>query len=731
MKVNFREWFQETILGIAVLFSLISMFEFEVWINLFGFLIAICIGGILALTNEITRRKLKFASFGILLFISIINLPYVFGGMKLLMNQIFQTFGQKAGFHYMKYMVNLTGKDYYIAMCMIFLYISIGITFLCYQVGKSQRNILLFCMISFYIAISGFHIVPSIESGIFLFASITVQLNRKLNSLLLCVLVIIIIAAIIKFRLFDEEISIYDVHDEVMYTWDNVRFGSGKPGMLPEGNLSELKPLELSGKVALKIVMNQPTSYYLRGFVGSEFYQNRWHRVSNYDSYENYNLFYWLHKDGFSPLSQLYTVANLLEQQDEILGKVSLQYASKQYEYYPYEAVVSKKQTDNSILSVDSNIMSNQLFGEDVYTFYAYPNLTKSYQLLQKEYKKQLGKNISENDPYVIDERYYQEFVMKTYTKINDEERRILEKVLGKYDYTEEKKSSKEVMNAIKVFLEKNMIYDTKVDDNIGDNNTISYILEYSNRGYSIHYATLATLLYRYYGIPARYVEGYLITPKDIKYTKAYEEVAIHGYNAHAWVEIYQNGIGWVPVEHTPPYYNVMEHLTDLGVNGVENQTKQTTSLKQEETIQQQDRQDELVYLKKEKKYSYIEVFVILSILFALILISLIVYYFIGRYRLKRRIQVTNRNLAVQNLFPAIMKRLYKRGIRKRIGSLYEYEAEIEVIFSKELSNYYVQVIDIIQKAIFSDIIITEKEYSIVMDFYRICCNRRRKHENH
>ena len=731
MKDNIREWLQATILGNAVLFSLISMFDFDVWINSFSFLIAIYLGAIYGLKNKKIKTKLKHASIGMLLFISIIGLPYILEGIKLLMNQIYQTFGQNAGIRYVKYKVDLIGNEYYIAIGLVFLYISIGIAILCYQVEKSQRYVLLFCIISFFVVISGFHIIPSVECGIFLLVAITVQLNRKLSSILLVPLLLIIMAGIISFRLFDEGKSIYRVHDEVLYVWDNIRFGSNKPGMLPEGNLSELKPLQLSGKIALKIVMNQPTSYYLRGFVGSEFYQNRWHRVSNYDYYENYNLFYWLHKGGFSPLNQLYTVANRLEKQDKILGKVSLQYASKQYEYYPYEAVVSKKQTDNSILCVDSNIMSNQLFGKDVYTFYASANLTKSYQLLQKEYKKQLGKKILENDSYVIDERYYQEFVMKTYTKINDEERNILEKVLGKIDNTAQKKSSKEVMEIIKVFLEKNMIYDTKVEESIGEHDIISYLLEYSNRGYSIHYATLATLLYRYYGIPARYVEGYLITPKDIKYTKAYEEIAIHGYNAHAWVEIYQNGIGWVPVEHTPPYYNVMEHLTDLGVNGVENQTKQTTSSNEEETIQQQDKQDELVYFQKEKKNFHMEILVIVSIVFTFILMSLMLYYFMGKYRLKRRFWLKNRNLAVQNVFPVIMKRLYRRGVRKRIGSLYEYETDLETLFSKEFSNYYVQVIDIIQKAIFSDIIITEKEYSIVMNFYRMCCNRRRKYENY
>lgn len=730
MKDSIREWFQTTILGIAVLFSLISMFEINIWINLFGFLIAICLGVMYALPNQKVKTKLKFASLGILLVISIIGFSFILEGMKITLNQIYQSFGRNAGFHYVKYKVNLTGNEYYIALCMVFLYISIGIAILSYQVEKSRRYICLFIIISFFVVFSGFHIMPSMEYAIFLFAAIGIQLNKKMSSILLFPLLLTIMAGIISFQLLDEENSIYGVHEQVLSIWDNARFGSNKQGMLPEGNLSELKPLLLSDKAALKIVMNQPTSYYLRGFVGSEFYQNRWYKVSNYDYYENYNLFYWLHRDGFSPLKQLYTVANRLQKQDDIFAKVSIQYASKQYEYYPYEAVVSKEQTDSSILCVDSNIMSNKLFGEDVYTFYSSPNLTKNYQQLQKEYKKVVGKKISEDDTYVVDESNYREFAFNTYTKISSEEIKILERVLGKIDNKEEKKSCKEVVDAIKVFLEKNMIYDIKVEGDIGEHNIISYLLEYSNRGYSIHYATLATLLYRYYGIPARYVEGYLITPKDIKYTDAYDEIAIRGYNAHAWVEIYQDGIGWVPVEHTPPYYNVMERLTDLGASGALNQTNQTMMPKLEETVQQQEQQDELVYYQKEKKDFHKVLFIIGSMLFITIMISLMVYYFIKRYRLKYSLQLENRNLAVQNLFPVVMKKLYKRGIHKRIGSLYEYEADVEAVFSKEFASYYIQAIDIIQKAIFSNIIITEKEYSIVMNFYKQCCNRRRKKKN-
>ena len=65
--------------------------------------------------------------------------------------------------------------------------------------------------------------------------------------------------------------------------------------------------------------------------------------------------------------------------------------------------------------------------------------------------------------------------------------------------------------------------------------------------------------MFRYYGIPARYVEGYLITPQDIEGKQAGDTIEIPGTNGHAWTEIYVDGLGWIPLEMTPSYYGVME----------------------------------------------------------------------------------------------------------------------------------------------------------------------------
>ncbi len=56
-----------------------------------------------------------------------------------------------------------------------------------------------------------------------------------------------------------------------------------------------------------------------------------------------------------------------------------------------------------------------------------------------------------------------------------------------------------------------------------------------SKIGHSVHYATAAALMFRYYGIPSRYVEGYLVTPEDVKDKKDGDKIHIPGKNGHAW----------------------------------------------------------------------------------------------------------------------------------------------------------------------------------------------------
>lgn len=106
------------------------------------------------------------------------------------------------------------------------------------------------------------------------------------------------------------------------------------------------------------------------------------------------------------------------------------------------------------------------------------------------------------------------------------------------------------------------------------------YFLTQSHRGYCIHFATAGALLCRAAGIPARYVSGFLAqAPETGEWTNVTDE------SAHAWVEIFLEGFGWVPVEMTPAGRDtsavVDETTRPAGSTGP---TAQTTTLPEGQT---------------------------------------------------------------------------------------------------------------------------------------------------
>ena len=68
------------------------------------------------------------------------------------------------------------------------------------------------------------------------------------------------------------------------------------------------------------------------------------------------------------------------------------------------------------------------------------------------------------------------------------------------------------------------------------------------------YYVATAAEAFRAYVIPTRYVEGYYLSGDDI-HSEASGINKLTGADAHAWVEVYFDGVGWLPLDVTPGYY--------------------------------------------------------------------------------------------------------------------------------------------------------------------------------
>ena len=72
--------------------------------------------------------------------------------------------------------------------------------------------------------------------------------------------------------------------------------------------------------------------------------------------------------------------------------------------------------------------------------------------------------------------------------------------------------------------------------------------------------ATLTVLALRYYGIPARYAEGFVLTQETAARAQAGSAITLTAADAQGWAEVYQDGTGWMPLALTPGY----GELTDI-----------------------------------------------------------------------------------------------------------------------------------------------------------------------
>lgn len=101
---------------------------------------------------------------------------------------------------------------------------------------------------------------------------------------------------------------------------------------------------------------------------------------------------------------------------------------------------------------------------------------------------------------------------------------------------------------AIKEFLMKNYTYTLLPAAPPENMDFVSYFIDHDRNGYCTYFASAMAVMARIAGIPSRYVEGYSMPskqPDDPAYV-------IKGNNAHAWAELYFEGIGWIPFDATP-----------------------------------------------------------------------------------------------------------------------------------------------------------------------------------
>ena len=322
--------------------------------------------------------------------------------------------------------------------------------------------------------------------------------------------------------------------------------------LLPEGDLSEPVTKTESTDTILSVTADTAQALYLRGFVGDSYENGVWSALDAETAAEEKDLFYWLHQSGFYPQSQLASAARLMGNYQS--GSVSVQNLTgcSLYRYEPCTILPERAGLAKNRIQ-PSAVETSGLRGERRYSY----ETVSDAQTLLPELLDFLQNDTSDSvKSYLQMESAYREFVYSYALTVSAEFRAQLGAVLDSCceSYGPADSLTKEqAQTAALAFLE-------SCFDGSGD---IALPLADTADGTTYQYATVAALALRYYGIPARYVEGYTVK------TTENEPTSVDASAAGAWVEVYQDGIGWLPLALTPGLEDLSAEQTESGIKPV------------------------------------------------------------------------------------------------------------------------------------------------------------------
>lgn len=513
------------------------------------------------------------------------------------------------------------------------------------------------------------------------------------------------------------------VKEGIGKTISNIRYEKEKTNSFTQGQFTGLGNLTLKDETALEVLMDKPESLYLRGFVGSSYTEKGWKELDKAVYYEAKDLFYWLHETNFNSLNQL-SLVNQLENgnTDNETVDITIQNVNgnSKYLYTPYELKEDPGTIEGCHSLGDVSLKAEGVFGNRLYHYTSNSNLVKHYPKLAAGFYEIRDSSMAEE--YAGNESYYNTFIYDHYLDIPDQQKQLLKNLLKTEPVEGNTHYPYEEANALIMgYLDKNMEYSEEVDTFSGQFDFLQWFLQSVKKGYSTHYATATVLMYRYLGIPARYVEGYLVTPNDVKGVDAYEPIEITGENAHAWVEVYQDGIGWVPMETTPPYLGIMERPEFSQAPALTGDGGQSDNAGNSEKIKDEEKE-----LKKKKTGKKAEVPVkkiILTVIIILIVLAVLIWliYFIYHRRkiarLKKNFLIPDYSLAVQHIYAYILFLYRADQLPAPQGSHYDYADILAEKYSAESAEKFRRTLDVVQGAVYGDLEVTAEQRDMILRF--------------
>lgn len=310
-------------------------------------------------------------------------------------------------------------------------------------------------------------------------------------------------------------------------------------GGVADGALSQGGGIQVSGVTDLALTASDKPeeTVYLRGFIGGSYDGTTW-QAPDADAFDSAAM-NWKTEDNarltIASLPFLRTAYDGTAQPQTLT--VERIHADTQYTYAPYNAYWGDYYTIQG-----DGAAAGQTAQDDVFLYY--PRDTAQTQLEAR----------ADADPSVLDrmEASYAAYAASRYTAVPDgydELQTLCDEAKKDQKLTE----AADIGDYIRAYLNTNYQYNASAPQPPEGADPIRYFLTESKQGYSVQFASAAVVMFRMFGLPARYVVGYA-APQSL-FTQQ-EDGSWHAIlqddNAHAWAEVYISGQGWTPMEMTP-----------------------------------------------------------------------------------------------------------------------------------------------------------------------------------
>ena len=441
---------------------------------------------------------------------------------------------------------------------------------------------------------------------------------------------------------------------------DNVRYGTNREAGLCDGRLREASERKTSGETMLKAAMTQPEGMYLRGFVGERYEDSRWKQLAPETLYGNMELFYWMHQNGRYGQTQLAYFAARQQKWTENVVQVENTGADRRYVYAPYEMAQCAWLDDK--MSGDENVRSNQLTGCKSYTLTALSGIRTQYaRILEQDGMDESSEQL-----------HYREWVYQNYMDVPQELQRQFQSVLERTP--QQNIGICEAKQLVLQYLKTYMTYDEAPGRAPEDTDALVWYMTGAGKGYDVQYASIAALMFRYLGIPARYVEGYLITDEMAQNAGSGRVISLDGSAGHAWAEIYIDGVGFVPFEAVDAYRSLIEEAQDVSIQDETGAADDGLAMPEpEDGVSEELKKPEgggaqsleMEAEKKENASSLRFILLLTAVLAAIIVLIILIFMKFAKISKKRQIRKQkDRRTACQLLFSEIMKMLLKSGLQ-------------------------------------------------------------------